>query len=230
MSDRRAAFDEEGLPWLEAVADEDGPRAVSGPKMLAALSLVLLAALLLVGTFFIIGRRNSGPTTGPAELIRADARPYKVKPADPGGLDIAGESGTAFATSAGADTDAKIDMNAVAEAPVARPEPVPKEAPAATEQKTPAALPPAVPPQPAAAAGTVVQLGAFSSGAKAEAAWKALTSRFESLASATKILIPVGNGKGGTLYRLRAGAASPADARTLCQTMRVAGESCVVIG
>lgn len=230
MSDRRAAFDDEGLPWLEAVPDEDAPRAVSGPKMLAAVSLVLLAAVLIASTFFLVGRRNAGPTSGPAEIIRADPRPYKVKPADPGGLDAVGESPTVYQTGAGQDTDAQIDLNAVSEAPIARPQPkvvTPPPLPAEAKGAKPA---PAEREPVTAAAGSVVQLGAFSSGAKAEAAWKALSGRFQPLAAATKIIVPVSNGKGGTLYRLRAGAASSADAKSLCQTMRVAGESCVVIG
>ncbi len=231
MSDRRAVFDEEGLPWLQAVADEDAPRGMSARKMLVALLLVLLAAALIGATSFLLGRRNAGPTAGPPELIKADPRPYKVKPADPGGLDVAGESETAFATSAGADTDAWIDVNAVTEAPVARPEPKAAPTPAPPALGTKPVPAPATPheatPQPAS--GTVVQLGAFSSGAKAEAAWKALTARFATLAGMTKIVVPVASGS-GSLYRLRAAAGSPADARAMCQSLRVAGESCVVIG
>ncbi|MFN2472925.1 MAG: SPOR domain-containing protein [Sphingomicrobium sp.] len=229
MSDRRAAFNEEGLPWLEAVADEDGPRRLSARKMFAALMMVIVAAALIAGTFFLIGRRNAGPSSGPPELIKADPRPYKVKPADPGGLDVAGDSQTAFATSTGTDTDAQIDMNAVPEAPVARPEPKPK-LPEPTVEVHRLAQPAPAEATPAAAAGSVIQLGAFSSAAKAEAAWKALTARFETLNVMSKIIVPVSNGGGGSLYRLRAGAASPADAKAFCQTMRVAGESCVVIG
>jgi len=233
MSDRHAAFDEEGLPWLEAVADEDGPRGVSAKKMLAALLLVAAAVALVAGTAFVLGRRAVGPTSGPPELIKADPRPYKIKPSDPGGLDVAGESQTAFATSAGADTDAQIDMNAMSETPVARPEPTPKRLPSnETREPVPDTAPPATPPEAAPAAstggaGSVIQLGAFSSAAKAEAAWKALTARFGTLGAMTKIVIPV---SGGTLYRLRAGAPSPADAKAMCQTLRVAGENCVVIG
>jgi len=230
MSDRRAAFDEEGLPWLEAVPDEDGPRGVSAKKMLVALLLVVAAVALVAGTAFVLGRRAVGPTSGPPELIKADPRPYKIKPTDPGGLDVAGDSQTAFATSAGADTDAQIDLNAVSETPVARPEPAPKHLPSnETREPVPdtATPPEAAPVVPIGGSGSVIQLGAFSSGAKAEAAWKALTARFGTLGAMTKIVVPVAGSK---LYRLRAGAPSPADARAMCQTLRVAGENCVVIG
>lgn len=246
MSDRRAAYDEESLPWLEAVASEDAPRGVSGRKMLAAVLLVFVAIALIASTFFLAGRRTV-PTDGDApELIRADPRPYKVKPTDPGGLDVAGDSQTAFATSAGADTDAQIDLNAVAEAPVARPvapPPAPPPAPAAVasspsvksasarpEPIKPAAVVTPAPPPTGTGGSGVIQLGAFSTAAKAEAAWKALSGRFASLAAMTKIVIPVTSGGGTSLYRLRAGAGSPGAARAMCQALRVAGESCVVIG
>ena len=97
MSDERA-FDEP-LPWLAAVEDEDEPRGISARKMLAALLVVLLAAALVAATFFWIGRRDAA-VNGPPELIRAPAQPYKVKPPTTGGLDIEGESQTAFETSA----------------------------------------------------------------------------------------------------------------------------------
>ncbi|MEO6247822.1 MAG: SPOR domain-containing protein [Sphingomicrobium sp.] len=241
MTDRRAALDEEGLPWLEAVADEDGPRGVSARKMLAAVLLVVAAVALVAGTAFVLGRRAVGPTSGPPELIAADPRPYKIKPSDPGGLVVAGESQTAFATSAGADTDAQIDMNAVSEAPLERPAPTPKHLPSnETREAVAAEVPPGAAPlastpavatpaeaTPVGGSGSVIQLGAFSSAAKAEAAWKALTARFGTLAAMNKIVVPVAGSK---LYRLRAGAPSPADARAMCQTLRVAGENCVVIG
>ena len=88
VSDDRA-FDEP-LPWLAPVEDEDEPRGISAQKMLAALAVVLLAALLVAATFFWLGRRNAA-VSGPPELIQAPG-PYKVRPPSPGGLDIAGEN------------------------------------------------------------------------------------------------------------------------------------------
>ena len=120
MSDDRA-FDEP-LPWLAPVEDEDEPRGISARKMLAALLVILVAALVVAGTFFWIGRQNNR-VNGPPELIRAPAQPYKVKPPNPGGLDVTGESETAFETSAGEDKDSKLDLNKLPETPVAKPTP-----------------------------------------------------------------------------------------------------------
>ena len=222
MTDSRPAYDEP-LPWLEAVDDEDGPSGVPARRMLAALLVVLLAAALVFATFFWLGRRNAMPAGGAPELIRAEPGPFKVRPPDPGGLDVAGESETAFETSAGQDTDAQLDLSKTPEAPVERPKP-PEPKPAVAEVPKPEPKPKPEPaPVVTAGKGSVIQLGAFANRAQAERAWTALSARFPSVASMNKLIIPFSGG-----IRLRAGAASPADAKQACQTLRAAGENCFV--
>lgn len=215
MSDPGSAYDDRQLPWLQAVDDEDEPRGVSGRKMFAALLVVLAAAAIVAATFFWLGRRDS-EVLGPPQLIRAEPGPYKVRPPDPGGLDVAGESETAFETSAGEDKDAQLDLGALAEAPVATPPAAPP--PAAAEPK-----PPASPPALAGSPGSVIQLGAFQNQAQAERAWTALSTRFPSVAAMGKLVVPFSGG-----IRLRAAAGSPADAKAACQALKAAGENCFV--
>lgn len=223
MSDSRLGYEDSELPWLEPVDDEDGPRGVSARKMLAALMVVLLASAIVAGTFFWLGRQDPVGIGAP-ELVRAQPGPYKVKPTDPGGLDVAGESGTAFETSAGQDSDAQLDLDALPEQPVARP---PKEEPKRIppgETKEPVEDKPApAPDKPSGGSGSVIQLGAYKNAAQAERAWTALSSRFSTIAAMNKLIVPYSGG-----YRLRAGAASPAEARQACQALRVAGENCFV--
>lgn len=222
MTDSRPAYDEP-LPWLEAVDDEDGPSGVPARRMLAALLVVLLAIALVSATFFWLGRRNGDAATGGPELIKADPAPYKVRPMDPGGLDVAGESETAYETSAGQDTDAQLDLSKTPETPVERPKPPePKPEPAEATAKPPEPKPE---PTPAITGGkgSVIQLGAFANRAQAERAWTALSARFPSVASMSKVIVPFSGG-----IRLRAAAASPADARNACQALKVAGENCFV--
>jgi hypothetical protein len=219
VTDRRSPYDDGQLPWLQAVEDEDEPRGLSARKMLAALLVVLLAAGIVAATFFWLGRRDVA-VNGPPELIHAEPGPYKIKPPNPGGLDVAGESETAFETSAGEDKDAQLDLNAVAEQPVAKPpKEEPKPAPGA-ETKPAEAAPE---PKPTGAAGSVIQLGAFQNQAQAERAWSALSARFSSVAGMSKLIVPFPGG-----IRLRASAASPAEARQACQTLKAAGENCFV--
>ena len=222
MSDQRSAYDEQ-LPWLQAVDDEDQPRGVSARKMLAALVVVLLAAMLVAATFFWIGRQGA-EVSGPPELIRAPAGPYKVKPPSPGGLNIGSESESAFETSSGADTNAQLDMSKLPEQPVAKPvkpAPAPATPPAAQKPAAPAKTAPEA--KPTGGSGSVIQLGAFANQAQAERAWTALSARFPSIGGMTKMIVPFPGG-----IRLRAAAASPAEARQACQTLKVAGENCFV--
>lgn len=217
MTDQRTEYDDQ-LPWLQAVEDEDEPRGLSARKMLAALLVVVLAAVVVGATFFWLGRRDA-VVNGAPELIRAEPGPYKVKPPNPGGLDVKGESQTAFETSAGEDPDSQLDLNAVPEAPVTPP---PKEEPKKippNETKVP--VPPE--PQPTGVSGSVIQIGAFANRAQAERAWSALSARFPTIAGMNKLIVPFSGG-----IRLRAGAASPAEARQACQMLKAAGENCFV--
>jgi hypothetical protein len=225
MNDRASAGDGEALPWLEAVDDEDQPRGVSARKMLAALVMVGLAVAIIAGTTFYLGRQTGG--TGPPELIRAEAGPYKIRPDDPGGLDVAGDSGTAFATGAGVDQDAQLDLGKLTEPPPPLPDKdgEPKKLPP-NETKEPVAppvAPPAAPAEPGVA-GPTIQLGAYGSTAKAETAWRMLSSRFPAVAGLSKQIVPFSGG-----FRLRAVAGSSADARAACAAVAAGGENCFVV-
>jgi cell division septation protein DedD len=220
VSDQRA-YDDGQLPWLTAVEDEDEPRGVSARKMLAALIVVVLAAMLVAATFFWIGSRNA-EVTGPPELIKADPNPYKVKPPNPGGLNVAGDSETAFETSAGEDKDAQLDLSKAKDVAVTPPKPEPKST-ATAEAKPPKPAATEELPKATGGTGSVVQLGAFANKAQAERAWLALSSRFPSVASTTKMLMPFPGG-----IRLRASTASSSDAKQVCQTLKAAGENCFV--
>lgn len=224
MSDTRQ-YDEQ-LPWLQPVEDEDEPRGISARKMFAALVVVLFAALLVAGTFFWLGRRNAA-VGGPPELIHAPPGPYKVKPPNPGGLDISAESQTAFETSAGEDSNAQLDTSKLPQGTIAKPaQEQPKAAAGATQ---PAAATPAPAPAPTTApkatggTGSVIQLGAFANQAQAERAWAALSARFPSIAAMNRMIVPFPHG-----MRLRAGTASPAEAKQACDMLKAAGENCFI--
>ena len=227
MSDAQA-YDDQSLPWLEAVENEEGPRAISARKMLVALMLVLLAGAIVAGTMFWLGRQSPA-VTGAPELIRAEPGPYKVKPTDPGGLDVAGDSETAYSTSAGEDPDSALDVRKLP----------PEMAPLPAEPAAPAEKPKKLPPNevkepapdqaaaPAVPSGPTIQLGAYASTVKAETAWKLLSGRFPQVASLKKAVVTATVG-GKTIYRLRA-AGSSDQTKAACAALRAAGESCLVV-
>lgn len=226
MSDARG-YDSESLPWLEAVENEDGPRAISARKMLVGLMLVLLAGAVVAGTMFWLGRRDPAPG-GAIELIRAEPGPYKVKPTDPGGLDVAGDSETAYSTSAGEDPDAALDVRKLPQEmtplPVDTPQTTPPKKIPPNETKEPA---PEDGPAPAASSGPTIQLGAYASTVKAETAWKLLSGRFPEVAALNKLIVTANVG-GKSVIRLRASGSSD-QTRAACTALKAAGESCLVV-
>ncbi|HEV2078840.1 MAG TPA: SPOR domain-containing protein [Allosphingosinicella sp.] len=216
MAGSRLAGEEDSRPWLEPVEPEEEPSGPSlgRPIVLAILAILILGAVVAGYSWW----SGQGATEGDGELIPAPPGPYKVKPDDPGGMEIAGEGDTAFAASAGADPKGRIDMSAVPEAPMVA---APKAAPGKAAPGTAAAEKAA----PAQAGDSSIQLGAFSSQAAAEAAWKALSGRFKYLEPLTHSIVPVQMGD-RTLYRLRAGGP---DAAGICGRLQVAGEDCVTL-
>lgn len=82
--------------------------------------------------------------------------------------------------------------------------------------------------KPKPSGGAALQLGAFSTAAKADAAWTALTARAPYLSGLAKRVEPLARGD-ATLYRLRAsGVASKAAAVELCVKVKAGGDPCLV--
>jgi cell division septation protein DedD len=104
-----------------------------------------------------------------------------------------------------------------------KPVPDAKTAQAPAAKAPPAAPEAEAPPKPIGGQGSVIQLGAFANKAQAERAWTALSARFPTIAAMNKMIVPFPGG-----IRLRAGAASSADAKTACDTLKGAGENCFV--
>jgi cell division protein FtsN len=254
MTDIRAEDMDEGdrLPWLEAVDEDQGGDGPSMLKLIVAVLIGLIAIGGIVGGLFWMGNRDGRAHRG-TETIAASSAPYKIKPQQPGGMHVEGQGDSSFAASAGADPKGRIDTAAVPEAPVTRadaarppaakpvpvqpaahpappaPRALPARPPVQVAAATPAKPKPAAPaphPAPAAAGpGGSIQLGAFSSQAGAEKAWKALAGRFAYLAPLSHNVVSVSTG-GKTLYRLRAGGP---DATGICSRLKVAGETCVAL-
>jgi hypothetical protein len=235
------AGDDDRLPWLEAVDEDDRSDGPSAAKLIAFVVIGLVAIGLIVGGLFWMGNRTGGGgEAGEPELIAAAEGDYKVKPGDPGGMKVEGEGDTAFAASEGAQPKGAIDTSKMPEAPVTKAAAAapaqPKAAPSAGQPKAAQtaaagrpkapATPAAEPARPAAAGGgATIQLGAFASQALANNAWKAMSGRFKYLEPLNQS-VTTANVRGKTYYRLRA---SGGDARDVCRRLEVAGESCMVV-
>ena len=231
--------DEDRLPWLEAVEDEDPESSINSGKLIGGLIIALLLLGLVVGGAYWLKNRGSS-TEGDGTVIAAPEGDYKVKPDDAGGMKVEGQGDAAFAASDGVEGGAQIDTNALPEAPVAVSKPIAapvtaKPAPVvsakvadAGQLKAPAPAKPVVTaPVSSGARGSQVQFGAFGTEAKASQVWANLTKRFGYLAPFAKIIVPV-PGANGTVYRLRTDAGSSDAAKSLCGKLKAAGETCLV--
>ncbi len=277
MTGRHGTFpgddDEDALPWLEpAEADYDDaqePRFPARGLIIASLLVVAVIALLwFVAAKF--GGEDAGMTASNGEIPVIDAPdgPYKVKPTDPGGLDVRESQSVTHAVAEGEDPGSTIAVDAQPEEPVPLktpraappvasvavppvnddaavkrpPTPQPKVPRPVVEPETKVETPKPAPPKPAppkpvveskpvaaASGGSVVQLGAFSDTATANAVWSKLSGRLSTLSGLRKSIEPVDVG-GKTLYRLRAsGLADRAAADALCSQAKSAGEQCAVV-
>jgi hypothetical protein len=117
-STRDPAVDEDRLPWLEAVDDEDADEGVSPGKMMALIVAALVALGIVVGGVWALRSKSAPGNVADPTLIAAAEGDYKVKPDAPGGMKVEGKGDSAFATSEGAEATGKIDTNALPEAPV----------------------------------------------------------------------------------------------------------------
>ena len=243
--DRLGPDDEDRLPWLEPVEEEPEDSDLGGGKLVIWL-VAMLAVIGLILAVFFWTRGDNQASSGGGALIEAPDSYYKERPAAE--APATADDEIVYSASKGDDLNSMIDTSGAAETPVnvdrapAAPAPAPAAARPAAAKPGVAAPAPAVkpvaeaPPKPVAvvvpaapepvSGGSTIQLGAFSSPAKANAAWKSLSGRFSFLGGLTQSVVPVQSGD-KTLYRLRANGG---DAGDICGRLRTAGESCSVVG
>ncbi|MEO6388322.1 MAG: SPOR domain-containing protein [Croceibacterium sp.] len=209
--EREFAFSdgEERLPWLESDDDEYAPRGTDSGRIAAFAGLGLLALLLIAGALWVIMREKPDETlVADGSVIAAPAQPYRVRPENPGGRQVAGTGDTSFEVGEGKQVEGHIADNVV-----------PAPAPAIELKQAPSI--------PAATSGIGVQVGAYLDRATAESGWAQLSARLEPLQGRSHRVVEamVDSGK---VFRLQALAGSLDEAQTLCEAVKAAGGDCQV--
>ncbi len=218
-------------------------------RLVIAACTIASALALMVGLYSATGHHPSG-----VPVIEADSRPLRVKPADPGGLEIA-DRDTAILSGA---TEGQSAMAPPAEVPApqalkaqeTRPAPPPAPPPVITAAPAPSipAAPPVAEPRPAhlaavapkspavpagptaAAAGhTQVQLGALPSHEAALAEWQRLARKMPDVLGGHQPLVTKTEHEGHTFFRLRTGGfADSGHARDFCEKVKAKGGGCSI--
>ena len=239
MGSGEAHDGDDRLPWLETVDEDYDEGRKRGRVFLYVFVALLLAGLVILGYYYV---RQQQAQTGSGALIKAPEGDYKVKPDEPGGMEVEGQGDAVFATSQGAASNASINVGALPEAPVegkAAPRGAASAAPG-TKRATIAVPGTAIragantPARPAASgpalgggSGSLVQLGAFPNEAGANVTWARLSKRFAYLAPLGKSVERAQVGD-KSVFRLRVNAGSNGQAREICGKLKVAGENCFV--
>lgn len=199
---------EERLPWLESDDDYEQPGVDTG-RIVAFAAVGLLAVVLILGAvWWFTGDRTDEELVADGSTIEAPDEPYRTRPDDPGGQQVAGTGETSFAVAEGQAVDGRIaGSGEVPEPSIDR------------EQAGSGAEP---------AAGSIgVQVGAYSSRESAEAGWSQLSGRIEALQGRSHRVVQ-GTADSGTIYRLQALAGTVTEAETLCRSIKSQGGDCQV--
>jgi hypothetical protein len=224
-------YDDDGdrLPWLETVEDDYREGSSLGRIVLL---VVLVAAVLAAIGFGYWWYQRQAATEGNGELINAAEGDYKVKPDEPGGMQVGEGSSSAFAAGEGATGNASL-ATGEAEAPIQGSK-APAAKPEAGSAKATVVLPQSggqLQPKPPAVApggaGSLVQLGAYPDAAGADTNWARVSRKYPYLASFGKS-VERGDSNGKTVYRLRINAGSNTNAKDVCAKLKAAGEQCYV--
>ncbi len=220
-----------------------------------ALGLAVLGGL--GGYVYHAVTRPGGDTAQEVPLVRADDRPIKKRPEEPGGMAIPNQDKLVYETLSDSESESKVEVllprpEEPLPAPVAaEPQPTPPEPPTepaaepepqappsepkpAPESATVAAVPPAPATQAPKSAGKgfMVQFGAFRDPTAADAALRRIfdanTDLLGDLTSKVE-RADLGADK-GVFWRLRSGPlADGAAAKTLCDRLNARKLECFVI-
>jgi len=248
---------------LDLVVDEPPPetRAPARGGLWAALLTGLVMALFAGGLWFAYVLGTHHPTTGQAAdnvpLLRADQRPTRIKPDQPGGMDIPDRDKLIYNEQPSAPGVEKLlpppekplprpGPNQTASAapplippaaspPVAAatpPSPAPETVPAVKNSLGPAAA--AKPAHPAGAAmpaGIRIQLGSMRSEDLARQEWTRLKRlNGDLLGGLTAVAVRADLGDRGIYYRIEAGPlADGAEAGRVCSEMKRRNFGCTIV-
>jgi hypothetical protein len=230
--------DEDRLPWLEPYRETKKPgkplpRRGYGTPLAVGLGAALLLVVGAGGYWF--GQQGE-PAIQPqtATVTLPPPRPVEVAEAPP-------PAAPAVEQAAPAEPAAVTVKHAVRKKAARRHAPRRKIRTAGIEHKRIDAVRTAQgAPQPSrpwpkmpspGPAGQVIQLGAFTTPYRANAAYSLRVARYPALARMPRVVVPVATKPTGrVLYVLRLGTTSRQQSKTVCRNLKRSGDHCLVIG
>lgn len=202
--------DDDALPWLEDDGDYEDEGGFDARLIWFALIGLLVIAVILFGAWWLLRDRPDAELVADGTTIEAPDSPYKERPEDPGGREVAGTGDTAYEVAEGQATRGMLAENAPTPAPSIDIVQGDEEA----EESAPAGA-------------AFVQIGAFTSRSDAQDAWVSARGRY-SVLSGMRSRIVEAEVNGATVYRLQAIAPSREAGDATCRAIRNAGGDCYI--
>lgn len=201
---------------------------------LARLGLAGGAVIGLLGLAYG-GYAMLGHSTRALPVVEADQRPMRVRPDNPGGMQVIGAeehvAGTVVVTAPPPEAPAPQALRAKIRAEAALARPVVQSVSIVSPPPVPAAPIASMPERAArpapSASGMQVQLAAATSEQGARSEWQRLSHHMPVLFAARQPVVQRADRGGHVIYRLRTGAfADTASANAFCVQIRAAGADC----
>jgi hypothetical protein len=242
MHGRRPA-DEDRLPWLEPYREAIAPKQPAVRRSYGSLVALVVALILIpmaVGAGFWFGQRSgmkdhpSASRTLALPSPKTHVLPVQVAEVPPAEEVPTVEEAPPAPTKASRPTHTKkkaarrhVPRKKIRTAGVERAH---INAVRAAQERQALARPWPKMPSPGPA-GQVIQLGAFTTAARASNAYQTRVARYTLLAGMPKVIVPVVTKPDGRiLYVLRLGTGSRQQSNTVCRNLRRSGDHCLVIG
>ena len=205
--------EDEHLPWLES--DDEEVEDKFDTRLIALALIGLLLVIALVGAIWWLTRDRAESDIEPdGSVIEAPEEPYRSRPENPGGEEVAGTGELSYEVGEGESREGRIADSTPAPSIDRDQGQVADEG---DDEETSAP----------AASGVGVQVGAFSSPAAAEAAWSQFANRYSALSGVSHRVIE-GQADSGTIFRLQAVAGNRDSADAMCRSIRSEGGDCQV--
>lgn len=201
--------DDDDLPWLEADDYEDEEGGFDWRLLGYAVMGLAVVGLLLAAAWYLTREASTPDLVADGSTIEAPDAPYKQRPDDPGGAQVAGTGDQAFEVAEGESTRGRIADGGT------------EARPAIDREQTPASSP------PPASNAVYIQIGAFGSRTDAQAAWGSESRKYSALSGLNHRIVE-GDVNGAKVFRLQAAAGDRAQADGICGAIRSAGGDCYI--
>ncbi len=201
--------EDEALPWLADDGDYEDEGGFDARLIWFGLIGLLVIGALLFAAWWLLRDRADPELVADGTTIEAPDGPYKERPEDPGGREVAGTGDTAYEVAEGQSTRGRLADGET---------PAPGIDVAQGEDDGEDAAP---------GGAAYVQIGAFTSRADADEAWVSARGRYSAL-SGLRSRIVEAEVNGAIVYRLQAIAPSREAGDATCRAIRNSGGDCYI--